>query len=113
MKREIALGAVVVMTGLMALPGNSQAGAPETSAARSYCQAERQANQAAFKRAYGKGSAALGRCVRKNLASSREQCNLDRKNGPSRFAARYGGTDTAAVNKCVREDLKVVTSPSY
>lgn len=112
MKRRIAFGAVVALTALLAMTGSSQAGARETSAARSYCQAERQENRTEFSRDYGKGRAGFSRCVRSNLAEARAECRFDRRREPSRFAARYGGKGAAALTKCIREDLKIVTSSS-
>ena len=113
MKRVIALGAVVLMTGLLALPSSSLAGPPEAAAARTYCKAERQKDPADFRGDYGRGAVALGRCARKQLAESKAECRGERRKGPSRFATLYGGTGAAAINKCVREDLRVTTSPSY
>lgn len=113
MKRRVAFGAVVAVTGLLAMTGSSLAGERETSAARSYCQSERQENRAEFSREYGRGSAGLSRCVRRNLAEARAECRLDRRREPSRFAARYGGKGAVALNRCIRQDLQIVTSSSY
>lgn len=113
MKRRIPFGSVVALTVFLAMAGSSQAGARETSAARSYCQAERQENGPEFSSEYGRGAAGLSRCVRKNLTEARTECRRDLRSEPSRFAARYGGRGVAAINRCIRDDLKVVTSSSY
>lgn len=105
MKKLLAASglAAIVVAGAFSLPGQAAA-ASNGHLAKAECKKERRFDRADFIRDYGRGKAAMVRCVRRELREARRECRLEKKRRPGEFRADYGKGKRAMV-RCVRDEL--------
>ena len=98
------------LTGLlaaagMALPATAAAGSVN-SAARAYCNIERQ-DRADFIRDYGSaGKAGMQRCMRREIRLAKRECRADLRNDRADYIRQFGGTGKKAFKRCQVYELR-------
>jgi hypothetical protein len=98
MKKLTATALAAAVLSMLALAAPASASAGVKGLAKQECTAERTTEPAEFSALYGgTGSAAVKRCVKREVREARADCRGDRSEEPSEFAVEYGGTSHYAI----------------
>ncbi len=105
--KKLILLVVALAVLVAAVPSSASAKAGIKSLARAECKEDRRTEPAEFAADFGgTGSAAMRRCIKREIRGARADCREDRREEPAEFAAEYGGTGKQALKRCIRDEIR-------
>jgi hypothetical protein len=104
MKKLIAV-TLITAAAVVVVGPTASASAGIKSLAKQECRADRADDPAEFEARYGTGAGAIKRCAKAERREARIDCRQERASEPVEFQAEYGGTDRAAIKRCIKDEL--------